>query len=263
MLSRSPHALHKYVIHKDVIVQCGDTPYGVANDTNAANHPFRISDISNPAAPVVLAATNAPLPITADSNVAGEADNDGTYFVGIESANGIVAYKLTGFVTNLPPTLTPLPASQTAVQSGFATFKVTATGTAPLSYQWAVNSTNIPGATNATLTISNLSMTNAGNYSVTVSNPYPPIKTSTNAVLTVSTSVLSTVMTPLWSIAPATPGYNFIATDDRQRGLGYNPATDHLLIPTRSPIDPSIYILDAGTGTNVGSMNMSGVSGGL
>jgi hypothetical protein len=236
---------------------------GVANDTVAANHQFRISDISNLAAPVILASTNAPTPITADSNLAGQADNNGTYFVGIEAANGLVAYKLTGFVTNLPPVITSQPQTTTNLQGAFATFKVSVSGTAPLKYQWYYNNStnNLALATNATLTITNLDLTNAGTFKVVITNSFGSV-TSALASLTVRTAALSTVMTPLWNIAPGTPGYTFIATDDKQRGLAYNPATDHLLVPSRSPTDPSIFVLDAGTGANVGSMNLSGVSGG-
>ena len=71
-----------------------------------------------------------------------------------------------------------------------ATFTVTATGSAPLAYQWRFNGTNIPnggnvsGAATTNLTLANLQLTNAGNYSVVVSNTYGSA-TSGVAVLTV------------------------------------------------------------------------------
>ena len=60
-----------------------------------------------------------------------------------------------------------------------------AAGTPPLSYQWSFNSNNIVNATNATLTLANVQLTNAGNYSVTVTNLYGATNSAT-AVLTVS-----------------------------------------------------------------------------
>ena len=45
-----------------------------------------------------------------------------------------------------------------------------AAGAQPLSYQWQLNGTNLPGATNASLVISNLQFGNAGNYQLFVSN---------------------------------------------------------------------------------------------
>ncbi len=54
------------------------------------------------------------------------------------------------------PTITVQPVSQTVVSPGPATFTVSATGTAPLSYQWQTLSggswTNVPGATNFRIT---------------------------------------------------------------------------------------------------------------
>ena len=43
-------------------------------------------------------------------------------------------------------------------------------GAAPLSYQWSLNGTNIPGATNTTLSLPNIQFANAGNYQLFVSN---------------------------------------------------------------------------------------------
>ncbi len=47
---------------------------------------------------------------------------------------------------------------------------VSATGAAPLSYQWQKNGTNLPGATTATLSFSPLTVSDAGDYRVIVSN---------------------------------------------------------------------------------------------
>ena len=58
-----------------------------------------------------------------------------------------------------------MSAGQTAV------FNVAATGNLPLGYQWQFNGTNIPNATNSTLTITNASAGNAGSYSVIVAQP--------------------------------------------------------------------------------------------
>jgi len=53
----------------------------------------------------------------------------------------------------------------------FLTNKVTATTTnPPLSYQWQLNSISLTGATNASLVLTNIQTTNAGNYAVTVTD---------------------------------------------------------------------------------------------
>ncbi len=86
-----------------------------------------------------------------------------------------------------PQILQP-PADQTRFLSGGggganATFQVGAIGASPLFYQWLANGTNVAGATNATLTVTNVSALNAGTYQVTVSNAFGLV-TSAGAQLT-------------------------------------------------------------------------------
>jgi hypothetical protein len=80
--------------------------------------------------------------------------------------------------------ITSQPTNQTVVVGGTATFSVSASGTSPLSYQWTFNTTNITGATNTTLTLSNVQLNQAGTYAVTVSNLADSVLSS-NATLTV------------------------------------------------------------------------------
>jgi len=49
-------------------------------------------------------------------------------------------------------------------------FRVEATGTPPLSYQWLYQGANLPGATMSTLLLTNLSLSQAGYYAVKVAN---------------------------------------------------------------------------------------------
>ena len=84
-----------------------------------------------------------------------------------------------------PPVIITQPTNQTAYVGSTATFTVIAAGTPPLSYQWSFNSNNIVNATNATLTLANVQLTNAGNYWVTVTNLYGATNSAT-AVLTVN-----------------------------------------------------------------------------
>ena len=50
------------------------------------------------------------------------------------------------------------------------TFQITVTGTAPLSYQWHFNETEISGATNRTLILTNVQLSAAGGYMIVVTN---------------------------------------------------------------------------------------------
>jgi uncharacterized delta-60 repeat protein len=83
-----------------------------------------------------------------------------------------------------PPFITQQPTSQTRFVGQTATFTVEATGTPPLSFQWLFDGTPISGATNASLRLANLQFTQAGRYSLVVSNPLGSV-TSAVATLTV------------------------------------------------------------------------------
>ncbi|SPE61790.1 hypothetical protein SBV1_770001 [Verrucomicrobia bacterium] len=76
-------------------------------------------------------------------------------------------------VSTLPPTppninAQPQPVTVNAYDA--ASFSVTATGTPPLRFQWSLNGSNIAEASSSSLTISNVTQTNLGAYSVVVTN---------------------------------------------------------------------------------------------
>src|SRR5207237_4239672 len=87
---------------------------------------------------------------------------------------------------NSPPTITTQPASRTVTAGQTASFSVTATGTAPLSYQWQRGGVPISGATLASYTTpSTTSGDNGAQFTVVVSNPAGSV-TSNVATLTVN-----------------------------------------------------------------------------
>jgi hypothetical protein len=89
-----------------------------------------------------------------------------------------------------PPVVTSAPAGQIAALGTNVAFVVAATGTPPLSYQWFVNSTNLPGETNATLNLSDVQTNQDGDYSVMVTNALGV--TNADATLTVVTPPMLT-----------------------------------------------------------------------
>ncbi|MDB6065277.1 MAG: hypothetical protein JWR26_1485 [Pedosphaera sp.] len=103
------------------------------------------------------------------SNV--QMSDQGTYAVKITNGGGtVVSSNATLTVNNAPPTISSQPQSMAVTNDGSATFSVQAVGTAPLTYQWTFNGTNLSGATSTTLTLTHVRATNAGNYTVTVKN---------------------------------------------------------------------------------------------
>lgn len=127
-------------------------------------------------------ATNSLLTLT---NVqTGEA---GPYFVQVTGAYGST-YSANAVltVTTDPPIIVTQPVSRTGFIGTNFTFSVSATGALPLTYQWYFNTNNpIDGATNASLTLTNIQKSQAGAYSVFVTNAYGWTN-STFAFLTVN-----------------------------------------------------------------------------
>lgn len=83
------------------------------------------------------------------------------------------------------PAVTQQPADQTVTQGQPATFGVSATGTAPFSYQWQRNMMNVDGATSSSYTISSTTMSdNGAKFRCIVSNAFGSA-TSNEATLTV------------------------------------------------------------------------------
>ncbi len=83
-----------------------------------------------------------------------------------------------------PPVITTQPVSQTVGLNTNVFFMVAVTSLVPVNYQWYFNTNQVFGASNATLTISNVQYTNVGNYFVVISNTAGSV-TSTVAILNI------------------------------------------------------------------------------
>lgn len=107
-----------------------------------------------------------------------------SYTVGVTNASGTaLTLPATLSVTPVRPVITQHPSSQFLPLGATASFTVGVTGEAPFTYVWRKNGDVIPGATAATLTLTNVQPADAGSYTVTVSNSYDST-TSQAAVLT-------------------------------------------------------------------------------
>jgi pectate lyase len=93
------------------------------------------------------------------------------------------------------PSVTTDPEDQTALVGQDVNFNVLAGGTLPLCYQWYYNTnTLLTDATNSTLTLTNVQLSDAGGYSASVSNAYGSV-TSAVAQLTVNTPDAPSIIT--------------------------------------------------------------------
>jgi Beta-propeller repeat len=81
------------------------------------------------------------------------------------------------------PQWTDPPVSQIAPDGVPLTLFANAVGSGGVRYQWQFNGMNLPGATNSTLTLGNLAPSNAGYYSLILTNP---LQTLTNSPIAIS-----------------------------------------------------------------------------
>jgi hypothetical protein len=107
---------------------------------------------------------------------------------GVNPAATSNSASLTVNAVPVAPSITTQPANVTVTAGATATFTVVATGTAPLSYQWQENNSNIANAPNSpSYTTPTLSTTDSGStFRVIVSNGVNPAATSNSATLTVN-----------------------------------------------------------------------------
>ena len=106
----------------------------------------------------------------------GTADNGATFAVVVSNSAGSAtsrAAKLNVGAAGGPvaPSITVQPSDQSIAAGHTATYSVTATGTAPLSYQWQKNGTAVAGATSASYTTPAETTADSGaSFAVVVSN---------------------------------------------------------------------------------------------
>ncbi len=89
-----------------------------------------------------------------------------------------------------PPVITAQPQSQTAAPGGNAQFSVTASGVPAPTYQWYFNGSPFSGATTNTLSFTNARSSDAGDYTVVVTNALGGV-TSNKATLTISSATVT------------------------------------------------------------------------
>ena len=108
----------------------------------------------------------------------------------------IYAIGSNGKCPNTSPGIFAQPTSRFVLSGSSALFTVGAAGLPPFSYQWFFNTTNsIPGQTNVTLLLPNVTLAQAGSYSVRITNSLGTVLSS-NATLLVWDSSDTTSIPP-------------------------------------------------------------------
>ncbi len=116
--------------------------------------------------------------------------------------------------------LSSQPTSTVRCAGQNATFSVgVASGSASISYQWSKNGLVIPGATSSSLTLSNVSGSDNGNYTVAISAGNIDVN-SLNASLSVNAATVITGQ-PVGATKFATQGYLFVANGNGSGNISY------------------------------------------
>jgi hypothetical protein len=115
----------------------------------------------------------------------------GSYDVVVSNLASSVTSAKAVLSVNTAPAITQQPVALTVITGITAKFSVTATGGAPLSYQWFKGATPITGATESTLTFSPVVLADAADYSVKVTNTLGSA-TSNSAALSLTSGPMLT-----------------------------------------------------------------------
>jgi predicted extracellular nuclease len=157
--------------------------------------------------------------------------DSGNYNVVVTNLGGNITSADAALTVNpllVAPAISSQPSPQSVPPGGTASFSVTATGTAPLTYQWykgaalLADGGHVSGATSATLTLTGVSAADVDSYSVVVSNGVNPAATSNPAALT-----LSAVVTPAGQVSYAGGSYT--------QNFNSLPASGTFTLPANGP----------------------------
>lgn len=143
-----------------------------------------------------------------------QTSHQGNYDVVVSNSAGPVTSSSASLVVIQPPVITSHPSSLELTAGASASFSVSANGTAPLSYQWFKDGSEISGATLSSFSIGNVQVSNAGSYHVRVSNAAGSVNSNpaTLKVIAVATQ-RPFLKNPTWS---STTGFKAILEGEAQ-----------------------------------------------
>lgn len=112
-------------------------------------------------------------------------DSAGILYVA-DSGNNLIRK---GSILDGFPQISEYPSNLVVIAGQSATFRVTAFGTAPLSYQWSKDSNEIASATGATLTVPSVQGTDVATYRVKITNSVGSVSAEATLSLPVAPSI--------------------------------------------------------------------------
>jgi len=133
-----------------------------------------------------------------DIFIAGEFEGNPQYGNNTLTNRGLQDASLVKLGT--PPAITAEPLSQTVTTGASVAFNIAVKGSPPLTYQWRKDGFDIPGATNASLVLTNVQPGAAGGYSTKISNSLGDAYSSTASLsVNLIASVRPALTAPAWN----------------------------------------------------------------
>ncbi len=102
--------------------------------------------------------------------VNGSIEEAAVYDRALTSDEILTHYSVAAYGTTTPPQVRIEPSSQTVVAGTTPSLSATIVGSVPISYQWEKDGVSIPGATSATLSLTNVYFTDNGSYVLWATN---------------------------------------------------------------------------------------------
>ncbi len=112
--------------------------------------------------------------------------NAGTYILLASNSHGTAISSNAALTVGYPPAVLKHPVSQAALLNSNTAFSVTASGTAPLTYQWLLNGLSLSGATNSSFPIASMQASNVGSYVAVVTNAFGMVTSDVATLVTAS-----------------------------------------------------------------------------
>lgn len=172
------------------------------------------------------------------------------------TSNELEQIRLENIPANTPAVIQP-PQDVFVFQGRPATFNCVMGSPVAVSYQWLFNGAEVDGATNSSLTLSNVTLEMAGHYNLSASNEFGSV-ISSNALLTVYPVQATAQMTNLWNLLPGETPY--LGTGDTERGLAFDSITTNLLLVSRASEPANVVVIDPATGATKFLLNNSGIA---
>ncbi len=200
-------------------------PAIVLNPASRTNDPGTVATftaLGNGATPLTYQWYRNGAPLSDGGNISGvnttiltisslSQSNADFYGVRVTNAFGSAFSDLARLTVVAPPIILTHPQSRTNSAGIGIQFTVTAVGAEPLAYQWKKDGTNIAGGTQFYLTLTNLSQSDEGSYSVVITNSAGSA-TSSNAVLKVNPPFVTSQPTSLTVTSSSTVSFFVTAT---------------------------------------------------